>query len=295
MLMATSSKAGDLATIHPQSTDPPMKKSFLFLVAAATALAMMACSRQQSADQAAEAAADNLADAAPFTFVLGLDDSFPPMGFRDDAGDIVGYDIDLAKAVCERLGWVFQAQPIDWDAKEMELDSGTITCIWNGFTLTDERKEKMCCTPAYLGNAQVAVVRADSGIASLADLAGKKVGTQTGSSGEECVNKNEAFKASLQELVLIDNYLNAFMQLESGAIDAIVMDEIVAAYQIPVSGKAFAMLGEHLAPEEYGIAFRKDNTALRDQVWDALKALAAEGKVAEIDAKWFAKDLSVIK
>ena len=288
-------------------------KKFKFVIAAACVAALAVCalagctssssssaasaSGSTSAASASASAASASASSAAATtkFIVGFDAEYPPYGFKAADGSYTGFDLDLAQAVCEMNGWEYEAKPIDWDAKEMELDSATITCIWNGFTLTDERKEKMCCTPAYLGNAQVAVVRADSGIASLADLAGKKVGTQTGSSGEECVNKNEAFKASLQELVLIDNYLNAFMQLESGAIDAIVMDEIVAAYQIPVSGKAFAMLGEHLAPEEYGIAFRKDNTALRDQVWDALKALAAEGKVAEIDAKWFAKDLSVIK
>lgn len=258
-----------------------MKKSLTWLAAGFAALVMAGCSP-------ADKSASNV-------FVLGLDDSFPPMGFRDENQQIVGYDIDLAKAVCEKLGWTFRAQPIDWDAKELELDSGNITCIWNGFTLTDERKAGMSCTPAYLGNAQVAVVRSDSGIATLADLAGRSVGTQTGSSGEECVNKNEQFKDSLKELVLVDNYLNAFMQLESGAIDAIVMDEVVAAYQIPISGKAFSILDEHLAPEEYGIGFRKGNTETRDQVWNALKALKAEGKIAEIDAKWFARDLSIIE
>ncbi len=272
-----------------------MKKALALMVCAAAAAMVFAGCTKQDNGQAATDAAANLADSAPVTFVLGLDDSFPPMGFRDDAGEIIGYDIDLAKAVCEKLGWAFRAQPIDWDAKELELDSGNITCIWNGFTLTDERKAGMCCTPAYLGNAQVAVVRDDSGISSLADLAGRTVGTQTGSSGEECVNKNTQFKDSLKELVLIDNYLNAFMQLESGAIDAIVMDEIVAAYQIAKSGKNFSILGEHLAPEEYGIGFRKGNTETRDQVWNALKALKAEGKIAEIDAKWFEGDLSIIE
>lgn len=279
-----------------------MKKSLILAFAAMAALVLTGCGREnapvaQSADGAgsdAEAVANALTDVAPMTFVLGLDDSFPPMGFRDEQGNIVGYDIDLAKAVCAKLGWAFKPQPIDWDAKEMELDTGNISCIWNGFTLTDERKAAMACTPPYLKNAQVAVVRADSGLTSLAELAGKKVGTQTGSSGEESVNENPEFKNSLGELVLIDNYLNAFMQLESGAIDAVVMDLIVANDQIEKAGKAFAIMDEQLSPEEYGIAFKKGNEEMRDQVWAALCQLADEGAIAPIAEKWLGADLSII-
>ena len=229
------------------------------------------------------------------TFVLGLDDSFPPMGFRDENHEIVGYDIDLAKEACARLGLELKLQPIDWNAKELELNTKNIDCIWNGFTITDERKQAMTFSPAYLRNAQVAVVRADSGIKSLADLAGKKVATQAGSSGKEAIDDTPEFKDSLGEVVEVKDYLTALMDLEAKGVDAVVMDLIVANDCIRRSGKdSFAILDESLAAEEYGIGFRKGDTELMEKIWGALQEMAADGTVAKISEKWLGADLSII-
>lgn len=227
-------------------------------------------------------------------FVLGLDDSFPPMGFRDDNNEIVGYDIDLAKEVASRLGLKFRAQPISWSAKEQELNTGKIDCIWNGLSITPERLEALSFTKAYLNNAQVVIVRADSEIKSLSDLAGKILGVQAGSSAADAIDENQAFKASLKSIVDFNDNIMALNDLEIGGLDGVAMDSVVAEYSLKVTGKPFVILSESLAPEQYGIAFKKDNTELRDKVQKALEEMAADGTVAKISEKWFGSDISII-
>lgn len=227
-------------------------------------------------------------------FVLGLDDSFPPMGFRDDKNEIVGYDIDLAREVCSRIGMTLRVQPIDWSAKEQELNTGKISCIWNGLTITKERLESLTFSDAYLNNAQIVVVKANSGIKTLADLAGKKVGVQAGSSASDAIDGVPDFKKSLKEIVEFKDNITALNDLEIGGVDGVAMDEIVAAYSIKTTGKPFAILDEGLAPEQYGIAFKKGNTELRDKVQGALNEMASDGTVAKISGKWFGRDISVI-
>lgn len=227
-------------------------------------------------------------------FVLGLDDSFPPMGYRDADNNIVGYDIDLAKEVTKRLGLELVCQPIDWSAKEMELNTGKIDCIWNGLTMTEERTRKMAFTSAYLENAQVVVVRADSGIKTLADLKGKKVGVQAGSSAQDALDEAKDFKASLKEVVEFQENVTALNDLEIKSIDGVVMDLIVANYSIQQGKKNFVVLSETLAPEKYGIAFSKKNKKLRDNVQKALEDMAKDGTLAEITKKWFGSDISKI-
>lgn len=228
------------------------------------------------------------------TFVLGLDDSFPPLGFRDENNEIVGYDIDLAKEVASRLGVEFKAQPIDWSAKEQELDTGKIDCIWNGFTMTAERKEALSFTNAYLDNSQVVVVRADSGLATLADMAGKTIGLQSGSSASEAVDSDPSFKSALKEIVEFKDNITALNDLEIGGVDGVVMDSVVANYSIKTTGKPFSVISEGLAPEEYGVAFRKSDVQLRDKVQSILEEMAKDGTVANISTKWFGSDISVI-
>ena len=254
-----------------------VRKVFGAVCALAAVLSFASCSKK-SANQ----------------FVLGLDDSFPPLGFRDESNKIVGYDIDLAQEVCNRLGKDLVCQPIDWSAKEQELDTGKIDCIWNGFTMTEERRETMACTKPYLNNAQVVVVRADSGIKTLADLKGKTVGVQAESSAVEALNDNAKVKASLKKVVEFQENITAMNDLEIGNIDAVVMDSVVANYSISQTGKPFVCLDEVLANEEYGIAFAKTNTELRDQVQKTLEEMEADGTVAEISNKWFGTNLSVI-
>ena len=178
------------------------------------------------------AALDGLDTQEGRTFILGLDDSFPPMGYRDENNNVVGFDIDLAQAVCDKLGWTLQIQPIDWSAKEMELESGNIDCIWNGMTLTSERLEAMDCSAPYMANTQVLVVRAAEGYTSKADLAGKKLALQTGSSAEAALDSDADFKDSLASVVTFDTNLNCFMDLEQGSVDAVLVDSIVAGWYI---------------------------------------------------------------
>ena len=275
-----------------------MKKSNVLVAAmlvAVLTVGFVGCKKDKKA--AAGDAPSNAVEAlkARGTFVLGLDASFPPLGYMDDDNEVVGYDIDLAKEVAKRMGVSFKAQPIDWDAKEMELSTGKIDCIWNGFTITDERKEALSFTPAYLNNAQVLIVRKDSGITKLSDMKGKTVGLQSGSSAQEAVEGNKAFADSLKNTVYFKENVTALNDLEIGGVDGVVMDSVVGAYSIAETGKPFVIISEVLSNEEYGIGFRKNEGELRDEVWKILKEMTADGTVASISNKWFGSDISVIK
>ena len=240
-------------------------------------------------------------------FVVGFDQEFPPMGFVADDGSYVGFDLDLAQECAKRMGREFVAQPIAWDSKDQELKSGNIDCIWNGFTISG-REDGYTWSEPYMVNDQVVVVKNDSGItndqvvvvkngsgiSSLADLAGKTVAVQKDSSGLEALNDNAALKDTFGELVELDSYLQAMMELEVGSVDAIVMDEIVARYEIQTSGKDFAVLDEAVASEQYGVGFLLGNTALRDEVQKTLEEMAADGTMAKISEKWFGSDVTII-
>ena len=228
------------------------------------------------------------------TFILGLDDSFPPMGFRDESGEIVGFDIDVAKGVAERLGVELVAQPIDWNAKEQELATGNIDCIWNGFTVTPERERVMIFSAPYVRNAQVVVVRGDSPVNALDDLAGGSVGVQAGSSAQSAIDDTPGFKESIKEIIEFKENLTALMDLEIGGVDAVVMDLLVANDNINRSGKDFRILDQTLTEEEYAIGFRKGDVALRDAVDQELLAMAEDGTLAEIAEKWFGADITII-
>jgi polar amino acid transport system substrate-binding protein len=227
-------------------------------------------------------------------FVLGLDDSFPPMGYRNEKNEIVGYDVDLAKEVTKRLGIQLVLQPIDWNAKEQELSTGEIDCIWNGFTITEERKQALTYTPPYLKNAQVIVVKGNSPVQTLKDLAGKTAGTQAGSSSVEAIDDAPEFKASLKTVIEYKDFLTALMDLDVGGIDAVVIDLVVANDNINRSGKDFRILKETLGEEEFGIGFRKGDIALADKVWETLLAMAKDGTVAKIATQWLGADISLI-
>ena len=227
-------------------------------------------------------------------FVVGFDQEFPPMGFVADDGSYVGFDLDLAKEAAKRMGREFVAQPIAWDSKDQELATGNIDCIWNGFTMSEERISKYTWTDPYMANAQVVVVKSDSGIATLDDLAGKVVAVQKDSSGLTAVEGNPALKDSFAQLIEVDSYLNAMMELEMGSVDAIVMDEIVARYEIQTSGKDFVVLDQTVSTEEYGVGFLLGNTEFRDKVQKTLEEMAADGTMAEISNKWFGKDVTII-
>ena len=268
-----------------------MKKIIYAVLMAAAVFALAGCKKsdKKNGDDAVSAIKGR------GVFVLGLDDSFPPLGFRSDDNEIVGYDIDLAKEVAKRLGVDFRAQPIDWDAKEMELETGKIDCIWNGFTITEDRKNALSFTEAYLNNDQVLVVRADSGINSLADAKGKVIGIQSGSSAQEAVDDNASFASSISKLIMFKDNITALNDLDIGGVDGVVMDSVVANYSIVQTRKPFKVIDESLANEGYGIDFRKNEPELRDAVWAILKEMQKDGTVAAISQKWFGRDISVIK
>lgn len=259
------------------------------LIAVALVAAFTGCAKDKNgADNSLKAVMDKK------TFVLGLDDAFPPMGFRDENNEIVGYDIDLAREVAKRMEVELVCQPISWDAKEQELNTGKIDCIWNGFTITPEREQVMTFSKPYLKNAQVVVVRADSGFATLASLAGKSVGLQAGSSASDALDGAAEFKASLKGVVEFKDNLTALMDLDVKGVDAVIMDLLVANDNINRSGKSYVILDEALSPENYGVGFRKADLALMNKVQETLEAMAADGTIATISQKWFKADISIV-
>ena len=225
------------------------------------------------------------------TFIVGFDAEFPPYGYKDDNGEYVGFDLDLAQEVCDRNGWTLKKQPIEWNSKDMELNSGSISCIWNGFTMNG-REDDYTWTKPYVDNSQVVVVRKDSGITQLNDLAGKVVAVQADSSalaaltGEDASEENKALCETFKDLQQVGDYNSAFMNLESGAVNAICMDIGVANYEIESRGDKFMMLEDRLSSEEYGIGFKKGNTELRDKVQATLLDMLADGTFDEIAEKW---------
>ncbi len=227
--------------------------------------------------------------------ILGLDDSFPPMGFSKD-GEIVGFDVDLAKAVCEKLGVKLVLQPVDWKAKEQELNTKNIDCIWNGLSLTPERQEEMTMSESYMTNYISVVVMKGSDIKSVADLAGKKLALQSGSAAEETLDaeENKEIKASLDQVNPFGEYLTALMDLETGNSDAVLMDSVVATYLIE-TGKDYVVLEDNLLVDEYSIGFRKGDEALCEAVENALKEMKEDGTMEEISTKWFGSDITTIK
>ena len=227
------------------------------------------------------------------TFTVGFDQDFPPMGFVGEDGEYTGFDLELAQETAKRLGLTYVAQPIAWDAKNMELESGNIDCIWNGFTMTGREDEYTWSEP-YMENSQVVVVMEDSGIETLEDLAGKIVEVQAASSAEAALKEMPDLTSTFGTLQTTPDYNTAFMDLEMGSVDAIAMDVIVAGYQMQEREGSFKILEESLASEEYAIGFKKGNTELCEKVQQTLEEMAADGTMAEISEKWFGEDITTV-
>ena len=268
-----------------------------------------------SAAKASEAAEDTSASATG-TLIVGFDQAYPPYGYVGDDGEFTGFDLDLAKAVADKLDWEVQLEPIDWDAKDALMDSGAINCIWNGFTM-ETREDDYTFSDPYMLNAQVIVVRADSGIATQADLAGKTVVTQVDSAAdsgiatqadlagktvvtqvdsaaEEVLEGDAAdLTATFASLETIGEYNTAFMQLESGAVDAVACDLSIAMYQMAAKPDAYVMLDERLSEENYAVGFKKGDTATAEKVTEALRELYEDGTVAQIAAKYADQGLTM--
>lgn len=226
--------------------------------------------------------------------VVGLDASFPPMGFRDDDQNIIGFDIDVAKEVCKRMGIELELVPINWDAKEQELNTKNIDCIWNGMSYNDEREESMQLSQPYMKNTQVIVVLKESSAETLEDLTGKTVALQNGSTASDAMNNNKEFSESVS-IVKIDNNVQALMDLKVSGSDAVAIDEVVARYYMEKEPDTFKILEETLSEEEYVIGFRKGEMALCGEIEKQLKEMAADGTLAEISTTWFGKDITSIK
>lgn len=224
------------------------------------------------------------------TFVLGLDDSFPPMGFRDENNNIVGFDIDVATEVANRMGVELKLQPIEWSTKEMELNTGSIDCLWNGLSIDDERKQAMDLSEPYMTNRMVLVVLNDSEYTDQASLAGKTIGVQNGSTAEKILEESDFAKTIGNTIGFKDN-VTAFMELETKGIDAIFMDEVVANYAITSQNKDFKVLEDGLTEEEYAVGFKKGNTALKNEVQKYIDEMKADGTMTQISEKWFGKDV----
>jgi polar amino acid transport system substrate-binding protein len=262
-----------------------MKKLALFVLTLILIAALAAC--QEGVPQTIE----DLENRG--YFIVGLDDTFAPMGFRDTEGNLVGFDVDLAKEVAIRLGIELRFQPIDWDAKVLELNAGTIDMIWNGLTITESRLEEMAFSNPYIKNTQMIMVKSGSSIETILDLTGKKVGVQISSASQEAVEGN-AILTHLDELVKYDTFNLALLELENGTIDAVVIDEIMGRYIISQNEGVYQVASENFGEEEYGIGFRLESTDIRDQINQILIEMIEDGTAAEISIKWFDEDIFLV-
>ena len=271
-----------------------MKKKLVALAAAVATLALSAvmlagCSGGGDAQQQG---GDSGATDGAFTLTVGFDQGYPPYGYVGDDGQFTGFDLELAKAVCEKMGWNLDLQAIDWDAKDALIGSGTINCIWNGFTYTGRENDYTWSDP-YVDNSIVMVVKADSGISSLADLTGKSVMAQAASSAVDAINANESLKSSLKEVVELADYNTGFMELKQGSVDAIAADLGVAKFQIASNEGDYVILDEPISTEQYAIGFLKGNTELRDAVNAELLKMAEDGTMLSIAEKYVDQGLVI--
>ncbi|KKO53401.1 amino acid ABC transporter substrate-binding protein [Paenibacillus sp. DMB20] len=250
------------------------KKSLMFMGILLLIISLVGCSKSGSGDN---------------EIIVGIDDKFAPMGFRDEKNEIVGFDIDYARAAVEKMGYKVKFQPIDWKTKESELSSGRIDLIWNGYTITDERKEKVLFTKPYLKNSQVVAVLADSDIHGISDLAGKNVGLQALSSAADALNGSE-IKSQIKSVSEFADNVLALSDLKNGRVDAVIIDEVVIKYYMAKEEGTYKLLDESLAPEEYGIGVKKGNEELLNKLQEALDALNADGTAGKISEKWFGED-----
>ena len=212
--------------------------------------------------------------------IVGLDDNFPPMGFIGDNNEIIGFDIDLAKEASKRLG------------REVEFSSGRIDILWNGLDITEKRKENILFSDPYMDSKQLIFVNPNSPIKAVADLAGKKVGVQEGSTADETLATDEALKKSIKEVKKYPDCISALMDLEAGRVDAIVTDEIIGRYYMSKNKESFVVLEEPVGPVgTFGIGFRKDDQKLRDDVQKVINEMKKDGTASKISMKWFNKDI----
>ena len=270
-----------------------LRKAAIFLVVVIMGISMIGCgSTSKSGSASSKENTESTLDKDEL--VIGLDDTFVPMGFKDERGELCGFDVELAKAVGEKLNKKIKFQAIDWGMKETELSGGNIDLIWNGYSINDERKEKVEFSKAYLNNTQIIVTLADSNINSKADLKGKKVGAQNQSTAVDAVEAEKDVMDTFDggKLVTFEDNNQALMDLEAERLDAIVVDEILARYYIKQRGEdKYKILSENFGDEQYGVGIRKGDTKFVEAFNKALDEVIVDGTAAEISKKWFGEDI----
>ena len=266
---------------------PTIRKILAVLLAALLLAAFAGCGAQEQSDDSLQ----KVLDAGKF--VLGLDTEFPPMGFVDENGEIVGFDIDMAKEVCSRLGAQLVLQGINWDEKEKILDRGDIDCIWNGLSVTPARQEALCLSEPYMKNEFIFVLPGESPVKKLDDLEGKLVGVQTGSTAEETLMASDLY-AKIRVRLFEDN-VDLLETLAKGEMDAALVDSVVAYYFVNESEKPFLILSDSFGEDDYAIGFRKEDRALRDKVQEILGEMRADGTLARIAVQWFGSDITTVR
>ena len=276
-----------------------MKKLIATALLAGMTLSLAACGAPKAEDSAADngtetanAGKENGGD----TFTVGFDQDFPPFGYVGDDGEFTGFDIEMATECAKRMGKEIVLQPIDWDAKDFELESGTIDCIWNGFTMNG-REDAYTWSDSYMDNTQVVITKKDSGIEALADLSGKIVEVQKESSAQSALEDEDHTEllASFGQFLQVAEYNTAFMDLESGAVDAIAIDIGVANFQLEGKEEDYVILDEVISSEQYAVGFLKGNETLRDEVQDTLMEMVEDGTFATISEKYFGYDVCTLK
>ena len=258
------------------------------MTSVAAAALLWGCSKSAPDAPAAAGSAASAAAGLPAKIVVGLDDNFPPMGFRDEKGELVGYDLDLAREAGKRMGVEMEFKPIDWSAKEAELNGKRVDLLWNGMTITEERKKNVNFTKPYMQNQQIVIVTEKSPIQAKAELAGKVVGVQDGSTAVEAVQKDPLAK-DITELKKFGDNVAALMDLTTGRLDAVVVDEVVGRYYTSKKPGEYRVLADNFGSEDYGVAVRKDDAELLTKLDQTLDAMVADGSAKTIYDKWFAE------
>ncbi|MDO5692797.1 MAG: amino acid ABC transporter substrate-binding protein [Pseudomonadota bacterium] len=268
-----------------------ISRRLILLAAASTALYGCSKSETPAPSTPAAPAPAAAAPALPAKIVIGLDDNFPPMGFRDEKGQLVGFDIDMAREAATRLGIEVEFKPIDWSAKEAELNGKRVDALWNGLTITDERKKNIAFTAPYMENHQIIVVKGDSAIKTKADMAGKVVGVQDGSTAVDAIGRDEATAKSLKELKRYGDNVTALMDLATGRVEAVVLDEVVGRYYTAKKPGEYTVLEDNFGTEEYGVGVRLEDAELLARLDKAMADMKADGSGAKIAEQWFGKNI----
>lgn len=261
--------------------------SSLLLLSLTAGALLVGCAEDKPAPAANNAA---LSTSLPARIVVGLDDNFPPMGFRDERNELVGFDIDLAREATQRMGITAEFKPIDWSAKEAELNGKRVDVLWNGLTITDERRKNIGFTEPYMENHQIIVVPAASTIKTKAELADRVVGVQDGSSAVDAIQK-DAVAASIKELKRFGDNVTALIDLGTGRLDAVVLDEVVGRYYIAKKPGEYLILDDNFGTEEYGVGTRKDDTELLGELNRTLESMKQDGSAARISTSWFGENI----